>query len=114
MQLYCSKQKKSSLLNVKIDDFRRIIVFSDWISGAAELNHDFKFLGNCVNSKQEFYVIELAHFNHDKAIEISGGDAILKWFQYKQWLKINSSHMHLGYKTYTSKFLRILNLTPEY
>ena len=100
--------------NINIHDYKKIIVFSDWISGANELSDDLKFVGNQIKAPQELYVVELAFFNHAKAIEIFGGNIRLKWFQYKQWLKFNSSHMHLGYKVHRAESLRVLNLTPEY
>lgn len=106
--------EQSEIMSVKINEFSKIIIFSDWISSAVDLNNNFKVISNCISSMQEFYVIELAYFNHEKAIEINCGNANLKWYQYKKWLKFNSSHMHLGYKSYTSEFLRILNLTPDY
>ena len=106
--------EQSEKTSINIHDYRKIIVFSDWISSAKELNNDFKFLGNNITFPQEFYVVELSCFNHVKAIETVSGNIRLKWFQYKQWLKFNSSHMHLGYKSHRTEFLRVLNLTPEY
>jgi hypothetical protein len=104
----------SAKMNLNIDDYSKIIVFSDWISRSVDLSSNFSFLGNSIVTSQEFYVVELAHFKHEKAIEIACDSTLFKWFQYKKWFKINSSHMHLGYKTYRSANLSIMDLTPAY
>ena len=99
---------------IDISKFDNIVIFSDWISGAKNLHSSFKFLNERIECSQGFYLIEQNHYRSDKLVEITCSGRVHKWFFYKQWKKINSSHMHLGYQKIDKPNSTLINLTLNY
>jgi len=101
----------------KINNLHRydgIIIFADWIAGQSEIPPALFDLNENLVKPKQLHVVEFKRNDCQKLTQVLDGSTILNWLKYKEWLKKNSSHMHLGYDILEFENIRLINLSPDY